>query len=206
MTTDLFADDSGLDRLSIEDAEISVARNSGLPSPLDELLHELIDSTPWRAESVVIYGKKHLQPRLIAWYGDSGTNYSYSGIGLAPEPWTARLLEIRDHVQALAGEQFNSVLLNYYRDHRDSMGFHSDDERELGPKPTIASLSLGATRVFVLKHKTRKALKPVRLELPSGSLLVMRGETQRHWKHGIAKQTKPSGPRVNLTFRRILGK
>jgi alkylated DNA repair dioxygenase AlkB len=109
-------------------------------------------------------------------------------------------------VQDLVHERFNSVLLNYYRDHRDSMGFHSDDERELGPTPIIASVSLGATRTFVLKHKTRPELKPIRLELPSGSLLLMKGLTQKNWKHGIDKQSKPCGPRVNLTFRQIFEK
>jgi alkylated DNA repair dioxygenase AlkB len=113
------------------------------------------------------------------------------------------LLDIKSPVEAIAGDKFNSVLLNYYRDHRDSMGMHSDDERELGKLPLIASLSLGGERTFILKHKTRKDLKPVRLKLASGSLLLMKGETQRHWKHGIEKETRPCGPRVNLTFRRI---
>jgi alkylated DNA repair dioxygenase AlkB len=99
---------------------------------------------------------------------------------------------------------FNSVLLNYYRDQRDSMGFHSDDERELGERPIIASLSLGEERTFILKHKTKKHLKTVRLILASGSLLLMKGGTQRYWKHGINKESRPCGPRVNLTFRRIL--
>ena len=99
---------------------------------------------------------------------------------------------------------FNSVLLNYYRDHRDSMGMHSDDEPELGERPILASLSLGEERTFILKHKRDKALKPVRLKLASGSLLLMKGDTQRYWKHGIDKETRPCGPRVNLTFRRIL--
>ena len=163
----------------------------------------MIDETPWRSESVTVWGKTFQQPRLIAWYGDEGQRYSYSGIGLEPLPWTSTLLGVRAVVQAVSDEQFNSVLLNYYRNHRDSMGFHSDDERELGPAPTIASLSLGATRTFVLKHKLREDVKPVRLDLTPGSLLIMKGQTQRYWKHGIDKQTKPCGPRVNLTFRRI---
>ena len=123
---------------------------------------------------------------------------------MEPLPWTDTLAKVRAVVQDLADERFNSVLLNYYRDHRDSMGIHSDDEKELGPTPVIASLSLGATRTFVLKHKARPELKPVRLELPSGSLLLMKGLTQKNWKHGIDKQSRPCGPRVNLTFRRIV--
>ena len=206
MTNDLFGTDTNLERLDVEDADISFSRNFALPVPTGDLLQMLIKLTPWRSESVTVWGKTHLQPRLIAWYGDPDQSYSYSGIDLEPLPWTSTLLEIRGAVQDVANEQFNSVLLNYYRNHRDSMGFHSDDERELGPAPTIASLSLGATRTFALKHKTRAEVKPFRIELPSGCLLIMKGKTQQFWKHGIDKQVKPCGPRVNLTFRRILPK
>lgn len=205
MTPDLFDKAPELEQFNIEDADISFASSIELRKDRDELLRELITDTPWRHESVTIWGKTHKQPRLIAWYGDSGRQYSYSGISLDPLPWTQALTELRHTVEGLAGEKFNSVLLNYYRNHRDSMGFHSDDERELGPTPIIASLSLGATRTFILKHKTRTDLKPVRLDLPSGSLIVMKGGTQKFWKHGIDKQTKPCGSRVNLTFRRIVG-
>ena len=206
MTFDLFGGDTNLERLDVEDADISFAQSFALPAPAQDLLQSFVTTTPWRSESVTVWGKKHLQPRLIAWYGDPNQSYSYSGIELEPLPWTTILLGIRSAVQDVAQEQFNSVLLNYYRDHRDSMGFHSDDERELGPAPTIASVSLGATRTFVLKHKTRATMKPVRIELPSGCLLVMKGTTQQFWKHGIDKQTKPCGPRINLTFRRIFPK
>jgi alkylated DNA repair dioxygenase AlkB len=206
VTLDLFESEPTLERLKVEDAEVSFARQIDLHSPPDRLLSELIESTPWRHEVVTIYGKKFMQPRLIAWYGDPGQRYAYSGIALDPLPWTETLLDVRSVVQDLAGESFNSVLLNYYRDHRDSMGFHADDEKELGPTPIIASVSVGATRTFVLKHKTRLELKPVRLELTPGSLLLMKGDTQRNWKHGIDKQAKPCGPRVNLTFRRIYSK
>ena len=206
MTLDLFASEPGLDRLEIEDADISFVRQVDLGVPADDVLLELIEGTPWRQEAVTIYGKKHMQPRLIAWYGDAGQRYSYSGIALEPLPWTETLARVRAVVQDLAHERFNSVLLNYYRDHRDSMGFHSDDEKELGPTPVIASVSLGATRTFVLKHKARPELNPVRLKLPSGSLLLMKGLTQKNWKHGINKQSRPCGPRVNLTFRRIVAR
>jgi alkylated DNA repair dioxygenase AlkB len=131
-------------------------------------------------------------------------DYTYSGIRLTATPWTADLLKLKQKVELIAGCAFNSVLLNYYRDQRDSMGFHSDDERELGPRPTIASLSLGQERVLVFKHKTDRAVRPYKLRLESGSLLIMRGETQQHWVHGIAKSTVPCGPRVNLTFRYII--
>ena len=119
-------------------------------------------------------------------------------------PWTETLQGIRRAVETAAATSFNSVLLNYYRDHRDRMGFHSDDEPELGSEPVIASLSLGETRTFTLKHRRRKDLDAVRIRLEAGSVLVMRGPTQRNWKHAVAKQGRPCGPRVNLTFRRIV--
>ncbi len=114
------------------------------------------------------------------------------------------MLRIKGKVEALCQSSFNSVLLNYYRDHRDGMGFHSDDEPELGPSPVIASVTVGAARHFVLKHRYRKDVANVKLLLPSGSVLLMKGATQKNWKHGIPKATKPCGPRINLTFRQIL--
>ena len=206
MTSDLFGAEPALQHLNIEDADISFMQQIDLGEPTDDVLRELIEETPWRHEAVTIYGKKFMQPRLIAWYGDPAQRYSYSGIALDPLPWTSTLSRIRRVVDELSGEKFNSVLLNFYRDHRDSMGFHSDDEKELGPAPVIASVSLGATRTFVLKHRTRPELGPIRIELASGDLLLMKGLTQRNWKHGIDKQTKQCGPRVNLTFRRIFGR
>ena len=151
-----------------------------------------------------MWGKQYSQPRLVAWYGDPDCSYTYSGITLEPLQWTDLLLDIKSRIEYITATTFNSVLLNYYRDHRDSMGLHSDDEPELGEQPEIASLSLGEQRTFVLKHKTNKLAKPVRLKLESGSLLLMKGNTQRYWKHGLSKETRPCGPRVNLTFRRII--
>src|SRR5439155_25401348 len=125
----------------------------------------------WRSERVVLWGKQIVQPRLIAWYGDAGRSYAYSGIQLHPMPWSATLLDIKSRIECVVTSRFNSVLLNYYRDNRDSMGFHSDDEPELGKQPVIASLSLGEERTFILKHKTSK-VRPVHLRLASGSLLL----------------------------------
>ena len=156
------------------------------------------------SRKIVVWGKSFSQPRLIAWYGDEGNDYTYSGIHMNPLPWTPELLDLKVRVEAVSGESFNSVLLNYYRDHRDSMGMHSDDEPELGKRPIIASLSLGEERTVIFKHKLRKDLKPVRMRLESGSLLLMKGQTQQYWKHGIGKESQPCGSRVNLTFRRIL--
>lgn len=168
----------------------------------DELLQRLIDSSAWRQERITVYGKPYLQPRLSAWYGD--LSYRYSGIRLEPLPWSPLLLEVKAGVETLTGQDYNSVLLNYYRDGNDGMGMHSDDEPELGPRPAIASLNLGETRDFILRHRHRKDLDTLKLPLPAGSLLLMRGDTQRNWRHGIRKLRRPCGPRLNLTFRRVV--
>ena len=193
-----------IERLPIEDADITIHHDLSLPWEYEELLCHLIETTPWESQCVKVWGKSVPQPRLIAWFGDAGATYSYSGIVLSPQIWTKTIQQLRDCVENVAEHQFNSVLLNYYRDHRDSMGLHSDDEAELGPKPTIASLSLGEERRFQLKHRHRKDMRTLSIPLPTGSLLVIRGDTQRCWKHGIPKQKAPCGPRVNLTFRTIL--
>jgi len=193
--------DFQIEQLSLPDADLLFRRQVDLGRAHDSLLQELIVSTDWRQEEITVYGKSYLQPRLSAWHGN--LSYSYSGIRLEPQPWTSTLLDLKSRVEALTGHEFNSVLLNYYRDQNDSMGMHSDDERELGSQPSIASLSLGEERTFLLKHKTRKDLKTTRLALPAGSLLLMRGDTQQYWRHGINKERHPCGPRVNLTFRAI---
>lgn len=203
MTSDLFSPNDRLEPLAIPDAEVYYRVHLPLSLPHLNVMQTLIASVPWRAEDIVVWGKTFSQPRLIAWYGDEGFSYTYSGIHLHPVPWTDVLLDIKKRVEAATGTTFNSVLLNYYRDNRDSMGFHSDDEPELGEHPSIASLSLGEERMFVFKHKTSKTLKPIRIKLASGSLLLMKGETQKNWKHGIEKESSSCGPRVNLTFRRI---
>ncbi|MGA0570998.1 alpha-ketoglutarate-dependent dioxygenase AlkB family protein [Variovorax sp. VNK109] len=172
------------------------------PTRAQAVLVDLIENTPWRAEEIVVWGKRHPQPRLIAWFGDLGKKYTYSGIAMSPLPWTGELDALREQVEAACLVRFNSVLLNYYRSERDSMGLHSDDEPELGPRPVIASLSVGEERVFAFKSKT-SPVQSASLPLPSGSLLLMQGDTQKNWKHGIAKSTRRMGPRVNLTFRQI---
>ena len=204
MTADLFSAHEVLEHIPMQDAEVYYLRHLPLADTAHAVMRHLIDEVPWRTEKIVVWGRTYPQPRLIAWHGDVGMNYTYSGINLSPLPWTRALLDIKRRVEAVARTDFNSVLLNYYRDHRDSMGLHSDDEPELGERPILASLSLGEERTFILKHKSDKALKPVRLKLASASLLLMKGETQHYWKHGIEKETRPCGPRVNLTFRRIL--
>jgi len=169
----------------------------------DTVLQTLLDNTPWQQLSIKLFGKSHPQPRLEAWYGDPGAHYSYSGIQHTPLPWTPELAQLRQALESFCNARFNSVLLNLYRDGSDSMGLHADDEPELGPHPTIASLSLGAQRRMYFKHKTRKDLIGPSIDLPHGSLLVMAGETQQYWKHGIRKTRKACGARINLTFRLI---
>ena len=193
--------DIDCERLPLVDAELWFWPQADLDQDYAQLLNTLICDSSWRQEEITVYGKAYRQPRLSAWCGALG--YSYSGIRLEPEPWTRTLLDIRQQVQCLAGQDFNSVLLNYYRDQNDRMGMHSDDESELGQQPVIASLSLGETRTLLLRHKTRKDLKTIKLPLPSGSLLVMRGDTQQHWRHGINSERSPCGARVNLTFRTV---
>ena len=202
MTRDLFASGES-EQLDLPDADIYYLARVDLGADPDRILKELIEQIPWRTEVINLWGKEYQQPRLAAWFGDAEASYTYSGLSLEPLPWTALLANLRSRVEALAGAPFNSVLLNYYRDHRDGMGMHSDDEPELGKNPTIASVSLGEQRTFVLKHRFKKELKPVHLPLDHGSLLLMKGATQHHWKHGINKVAHPCRPRVNLTFRRI---
>ncbi|MBD8525444.1 alpha-ketoglutarate-dependent dioxygenase AlkB [Pseudoxanthomonas sp. CAU 1598] len=169
----------------------------------ESLLAQLTADTPWRADTLTLFGKQHAQPRLTAWYGDPGCNYSYSGLAMRPLLWTGLLQRLRAEVEHACRQQFNSVLLNYYRNQRDSMGMHSDDEPELGPAPVIASLSLGEQRTLKFAPRNNPQLRAIGLPLPSGSLLLMQGDTQRNWKHGIAKSTRPMGPRISLTFRWI---
>ena len=198
---DLFAE-TDAQSITLPDADLTFWHDVDLGIDPDALLAELVVECDWRQDSVTLFGKTHPQPRLCAWYGEAA--YRYSGLTLQPAPWTRRLAQIRDRVETVTGHAYNSVLLNYYRDQQDCMGMHSDDEPELGPRPAIASLSLGALRDFRLKHRSRRDLDTVKLPLPSGSLLLMAGDTQHHWRHGIARQKRHCAPRINLTFRRIL--
>jgi alkylated DNA repair dioxygenase AlkB len=169
----------------------------------DALLTTLLVDVPWDIHRIRLFGREVGSPRLSCWIGDPEAAYTYSGLRLQPRPWPPALQRVRERLQREVGVGFNGVLANLYRDGRDRMGWHSDDERELGPRPVIASLSLGACRRFVLRHRREIALK-LAIELPHGSLLVMRGETQRHYRHALPATAKPVGPRINLTFRRVV--
>lgn len=169
------------------------------------LLHAILAATvPWQQREVRVFGRSVPQPRLTAWYGDAGASYSYSGVRNDPLAWTPELADLCDYVAMATGATYNSVLLNCYRDGGDSVAWHSDDERELGVDPTIASISLGAPRLFQLRRRDRSADAVVRtVALGHGSLLAMSGECQREWQHRVPKTTALVGERINLTFRRI---
>jgi alkylated DNA repair dioxygenase AlkB len=167
-----------------------------------ELYSDLLNGIPWQQDNIKVFGKEHAQPRLTALYGNDGKPYSYSNITMQPHPWNILLQKIKYQVESVTETQFTSVLLNYYRDGRDSNGWHADNEKELGQNPVIASLSLGSERVFQLRHNSNPALKK-NIVLGHGSLLIMRGPTQHFWKHQIPKTAKPVGGRINLTFRVI---
>lgn len=196
---DLFHPDTVLTSIPIEDGELAMVTQLPLSLDNDAVLERLVAETAWKSESITLWGKQFLQPRLTAWHGDAA--YTYSGLTMTPQPFTPLLDEIRHACQRLSGHLFNSVLLNYYRNERDSMGMHSDDERELGPEPAIASVSFGATRTFILRHKRSK--RTLKIDLAAGSMLLMAGTTQANWVHGINKESRPKGPRLNLTFRNI---
>ena len=171
------------------------------PAEAAALLAQLIAEVAWEQRAIRMFGQQIPQPRLTAWHGDPAARYTYSGLTWEPLPWSPALQALRLRVEAATGTRFNSVLLNYYRDGRDSMGWHADDEPELGPAPAIASLSLGTPRRFRLRPQGSLAHPPLCLDLPSGSLLLMRGPTQQHWQHALPKTARPVGPRLNLTFR-----
>ncbi len=167
-----------------------------------EVMAALMNSVPWQARQIQMFGRWVDEPRLSSWHGDPGTEYRYSGITLQPEPWSTDLITLKHICEAVSGAPFNSVLANLYRTGRDAMGWHSDDEPELGPEPVIASVSLGAMRRFDLRHRVTK--ETVRVQLGSGDVLVMSQSSQRSWMHQVPRTTKVTEPRINLTFRQIL--
>lgn len=189
--------------IDLPDADVALDPHWLPAGEADVLLRDLLATVPWETHRIRLFGREVDSPRLSCWIGDPDATYTYSGTRFEPHPWPAALRPIRERVAATCGADFNSALANLYRDGRDAMGWHRDNERELGDRPVIASLSLGATRRFVLRH----VIDPSRrcaIELASGSLLLMRGETQRHYRHALPRTAKVVGPRANLTFRRIL--
>jgi alkylated DNA repair dioxygenase AlkB len=168
----------------------------------NELFQKLQTEIPWQQDDITIFGKTHPQPRLTSLYGNEGKPYGYSNIIMQPNAWSPLMMFIKNEVQEACQENFTTVLLNNYRNGKDSNGWHADNEKELGRNPIIASLSFGAERVFQLKHNSIENLKQ-NITLQHGSLLIMKGTTQHFWKHQIPKTTKEIGARINLTFRII---
>jgi alkylated DNA repair dioxygenase AlkB len=167
----------------------------------DLAVTDLDHAIGWRQDSIRMFGRTLPLPRLTAWYGDPNAVYVYSGIRNEPSPWNDVLLSMKNRIAELTGSRYNSVLANRYADGSQSMSWHADDEAALGPKPRIASVSLGATRRFLLKHKHQA--RRLELELPHGSLLVMAGRLQEEWVHALPRTRKPVGLRINLTFRLV---
>lgn len=186
----------------LPDAEIVYYPNFFDSGRANELFEKLKSDIPWQQDSITVFGKTHPQPRLTALFGNEGKPYGYSNIVMQPHHWTPLLMFIKNEIEEECRENFTTVLLNYYRDGKDSNGWHADNERELGRNPVIASVSFGAERSFHLQHNTIKEQK-LKINLGHGSLLIMKGATQHSWKHQIPKTTKPVGPRINLTFRII---
>lgn len=168
----------------------------------DDLEEIKFTNLKWKQDYIKMYGETIPLPRLTSWYGDSGSSYTYSGITSTPNGWNKGLLYIKQKIEAFSGANFNSVLLNWYRNGEDYLNWHADNEKELGHNPTIASANFGETRDFILRKNNDKTEKLV-LPLKHGTLLVMKGEIQQHWQHSVPKRKKVLGSRFNLTFRAI---
>lgn len=187
---------------NLPDATIEYYPNFFDSSKADEFFQLLKNQIPWQQDNITVFGKTHPQPRLTSLFGNEGKEYKYSNIIMKPNPWNPLLLLLKNEIEEVCYECFSTVLLNLYRDGKDSNGWHADNEKELGHNPVIASVSFGAERSFHLQHNNIKDQK-LKINLQHGSLLIMKGMTQHFWKHQISKTAKPIGSRINLTFRII---
>jgi alkylated DNA repair dioxygenase AlkB len=185
-----------------ENLEIDIYQDISLDEKKNLWFKSCLHDLNWEKGFIKIFGKTHQIPRLQSWYADNGIEYTYSGKKLQRHNWNKILTEIKQEIESITSFKFNSVLANLYRDGNDSMGLHSDNEKELGINPVIASLSLGDSRDLYLKHKNIK--KSLNIPQENGQLIVMHGETQKYWKHEIKKTKKIKKPRINLTFRNII--
>src|SRR5580698_2579260 len=174
------------------------------PREAGEYFEALLTTIPWKHDEAIIYGKRIVTARKVAWYGDDAYPYSYSGTTRVARPWTRELAALRSVIEKITGEKFNSCLCNLYHSGNEGMAWHSDDEDALGKDTAIASLSLGAERKFSLRHKRAREIDPISVQLEDGSLLVMKGATQTNWQHTVPKSAKVTRPRINLTFRSIV--
>ena len=191
------------ERFDVPDADMLLCKDFYTPAESAFFFLRLLDEVKWQQDRMAFYGREIALPRLTAWYGDRGHTYTYSHISMQPHPWTALLLEIKRKVENSVDAHFNSVLLNLYRSGSDSVAWHQDNEPELGSHPIIASVSFGETRVFQLRHRNNRVVPRLDIPLSTGSLLIMRGETQQHWQHQIPKTKRAVERRMNLTFRFI---
>ena len=191
--------------IALPDAELAIDRDWLPRAEAAALFADLLARLPWEVHRIRMFGRMVDSPRLSCWIGDAGAVYRYSGARFAPQPWVPALQAMRGRLQRTLDTPFNSVLANLYRDGADAMGWHRDDEKELGDTPCIASVSLGATRRFVLRHVGDPARR-VSLELEAGSLLVMAGATQRNYRHALPRTARPVGARINLTFRHVVAR
>ncbi len=195
--------DKPIDNLLPFDGEVQFMPEFFNQAECSNYLHHLKTVIQWKQEPIFLFGKQIMQPRLTAYCGDKDRPYGYSGITMETQPWYPFMQEIRAKVESAASLKFNGVLLNYYRHGQDSMGWHRDNEKELGVNPVIASVSFGAERNFQFRHYTNK--KELRsIVLNNGSLLLMKGATNHHWEHQLPKSKKINGERINLTFRMVL--
>ena len=200
--------DSSNDSINMENSLISIPNgeyiylpNFFTKSESDKYFQVLKDNILWKQESMNMYGKQVMFPRLTAWYGDNDKPYSFSGITLKPHSWSKELLEIKNKIEPISNTHFNSVLLNQYRNGNDSISWHKKKKKELGLNPIIGSVNFGATRKFQLRHiKTKEKIE---IELTHGSLLIMQGELQHFWQHQVPKTAQKVNERINLTFRVI---
>lgn len=193
-------------RLDLPGADVSLQAHWLAPGAADALLADLRSAIPWETHRIRLFGREVASPRLSCWIGDPGADYTYSRTRFAPHAWPAALAALRPQVEVACSARFNSVLANLYRDGDDAMGWHSDDEPELGAQPVIASLSLGAERSFRLRPRVAKGERAtaagiLRLSLPHGSLLRMAGDTQQRYRHDLPRSRAVTGARLNLTFR-----
>ncbi len=199
---------SSQQRILLDDDSVVNVYPSWLPATdASDLIAQLQQQVPWQQPTIQVYGTAHKIPRLQAWFGDPHASMRYSGTEFQPTPWLPVLQRVKSDIEACCGHAFNSVLVNLYRDGNDSVGWHADDETELGAKPFIASLSLGEARYFCFKPKPacrRESTERRRILLHHGDLLTMAGKTQENWQHALLKERAARAPRINLTFRYII--
>ncbi len=195
-----FFEGPAIQQIDMQGADVVLHHHAWSPASGDQLCAQLIQQIEWRQDKISMFGQTHNVPRLNAWYGDPDYSYAWSGIQMHPNSWTPSLQQIKERVNELASVQFNSVLINLYRDGNDKVDWHADDEKVLGVDPVIASVSLGAARKFRMRRKDRSR-PPIEILLRSGDVLVMRGSTQQLWEHAVPRTKRIAQPRVNLTFR-----